>query len=65
MHKTHLAREYEIAAEAFRLTLEDLRRLVLTSFDRSFMPVGYAEKMEYVGKIMVYFDAAVQGLSAK
>ena len=62
MHRTHLAREYEIAAEAFGLTLGDLRRLVLTSFDRSFMPVGYAEKMEYVRGVMAYFDAAVEGL---
>jgi adenosine deaminase/aminodeoxyfutalosine deaminase len=56
MFGTSLAREYQIAQEAFGFSDEHLRELARNSFEASFLPAE--KKLEFLN----LFDGAAQGL---
>lgn len=55
--RTSVSREVELAVKAFRLTPKELGDLLIYGFKRSFYPGLYAEKREYVRRILDYRDA--------
>jgi adenosine deaminase len=54
---TNVLNELALACDTFGLTLKQLKDIVITGFKRSFMPVAYSKKREYIRKIINYYDA--------
>ena len=63
---TTVTRELAQATEAFKLDANELRRVILHGFKRSFYPGSYREKREYVRQVIDTYDriAAEHGLPA-
>ncbi len=56
---TTVTQEIEQACDAFDLSRDDLRNVVIYGFKRSFFPGTYAEKRAYVRQIIDYYDQVV------
>jgi len=54
--KTNLTKEIMLAIQNFNLTKTTLKDLIVSSFKRSFYPGTYAEKRNYVKKIVSRYD---------
>ena len=57
MSRTTVTKEIASACEAFSLTREDLRNVIIYGFKRSFYPGSYLEKRAYVRQVIDYYDA--------
>ncbi len=53
---TSVSKEYQLAQEAFNLSVKDIRDIVSYGFKRSFFSGTYIEKRAYVKKALNYFD---------
>lgn len=60
MSRTTVTKEIASACEAFDLSLEDLRNLIIYGFKRSFYPGSYLEKRAYVRHVIDYYDDVVE-----
>ncbi len=62
--RTTVTQEIEKASAAFSFTSDEVRRIVLHGFKRSFFPGTYREKRNYVRSVIDYYDqiAAQHGL---
>lgn len=56
MSNTSVTQEIAQAVEAFDLTADDLRNVIIYGFKRSFFAGTYAEKRAYVRQIIDYYD---------
>ena len=54
--QTTVSRELRLASNAFRISPDELRRVILHGFKRSFYPGSYREKRNYVRQIIDYYD---------
>ena len=54
--RTSVTQEIEQACEAFRLTPEQLRNIIIYGFKRSFYPGTYGEKRAYVRRVIDHYD---------
>lgn len=54
--RTTVSRELQLAAEAFKISPTELRRVILHGFKRSFFPGSYLEKRQYVRQVIDYYD---------
>ncbi|RMH23249.1 MAG: adenosine deaminase family protein [Acidobacteria bacterium] len=54
--RTTVSRELEQACNAFALSPQELRNVVIHGFKRSFFPGGYRRKRAYVRQIIDYYD---------
>lgn len=61
---TTVSREIQLAADAFQIGPDELRRVILHGFKRSFFPGSYREKRAYVRQVIDHYDrmAAQHGL---
>lgn len=61
---TTVSRELRLATDAFQIAPDELRRVILHGFKRSFYPGSYREKRNYVRQIIDYYDrvATAHGL---
>ncbi|MGI5830123.1 MAG: adenosine deaminase [Bradymonadia bacterium] len=55
---TSVTEEYVLACQVFKLTLSEVKRLVVDGFKSAFMP--FRKKREVMQKILIDFDKAVQ-----
>jgi adenosine deaminase len=64
--RTTVSRELRLAVDAFQMSPNELRRVVLHGFKRSFYPGSYREKRNYVRQVIDHYDrvAAEHGLPA-
>lgn len=64
--RTTVSRELRLAVNAFQMSPDELRRVILHGFKRSFFPGSYREKRNYVRQIIDYYDrmAEEHGLPA-
>lgn len=53
---TTVSNELKLATDAFNIGPEELRRVILHGFKRSFFPGSYREKREYVRKVIDAYD---------
>ncbi len=61
--KTTVSREIALAVEAFALTPQALRDLIIYGFKRSFFPGSYRDKRLYVRRVIDYYDACAAAAS--
>ena len=55
--QTTVSRELALATEAFKMSSDELRRVILHGFKRSFFPGTYREKRDYVRHVIDYYDS--------
>ena len=60
MSRTTVTNEIASACEAFGLSAEDLRNVIIYGFKRSFYPGSYIEKRAYVRRVIDYYDEVVR-----
>lgn len=58
---TTVSRELRLATDAFTIGSDELRRVILHGFKRSFYPGSYRDKRNYVRQIIDYYDRVAQG----
>jgi adenosine deaminase len=54
--RTTVTRELKLVTDAFKLTPQELRNVILHGFKRSFYPGSYREKRNYVRTVIDYYD---------
>lgn len=54
--RTTVSRELRLATNAFGIGPDELRRVILHGFKRSFYPGSYREKRNYVRQVIDYYD---------
>ncbi len=60
MSRTTVTKEIASACEAFDLSREDLRNVIIYGFKRSFYPGSYLEKRAYVRQVIDHYDAVIR-----
>ena len=60
MSRTTVTKEIASACEAFNLSREDLRNVIIYGFKRSFYPGSYIEKRAYVRQVIDHYDAVIR-----
>ena len=53
---TDMVKELELAATKLELTAQQLKDIIITGFEKSFMPLPYGRKKEYIDQIVAYYD---------
>lgn len=65
MSRTSVTKEIASACEAFNLTHEDLRNVIIYGFKRSFYPGSYLEKRAYVRRVIDHYNEVMGAETAK
>ena len=55
--KTWISKELQLAVDGFKLSLPEIKSLVLNSFEQAFFPGTQTEKLEYIATIKKYYDS--------
>ena len=58
--RTTVSRELRKVLDAFDLSAQEIRNLVLHGFKRSFFPGSYREKRAYVRQVIDYYDRVLE-----
>jgi len=64
MSRTTVTREIASACEAFDLSREDLRNVIIYGFKRSFYPGSYLEKRAYGRRVIDYYGEVIRAEDA-
>ena len=64
MSRTTVTKEIASACDAFNLSQDDLRNVIIYGFKRSFYPGSYLEKRAYVRRVIDSYDTVMRAESA-
>ena len=60
--RTSVTDEFTKVCDAFDVTAEELRNMMIYGFKRSFFPGTYQEKRAYVRQIIDYYDEIIDSV---